>query len=399
MAGSFPVSLNGQEFSNLTLGGKNYRYNYPDLLQAAVNQGKLLLAYSGRAELKRRWFPRLGTFTFNATPNRIWQAGMLFFAYGTDYTGNAGTGSITGIINSYNQETGVLVVDVQGYSASMEPGYIVFNTATLTQYPNVTAPVAIASGGTGASSIASAISALDLPIPSLQLDEIFDDFTMGAINQNGDTYSAPYRVLDKVGTALYNQWPGVEPSDPTDALNWVNRAGFLELSASATSDAVTLARGNGGCHMGGGNLDFSCAIYIPTLSDVTNTFKVWIGLMGSNSSATDLFSYSGVGFTYTNGENSGQWTVRYGTGGTVGSFASGIAVVAGTWYMLRLLWNGTNCTPSINGTNLTTIAAANLPQSGNLNTITPAVRLVKTAGAALRTANIDYFYRQKKVSR
>lgn len=399
MAGSFPVSLNGQQFSNLTLGGKNYVYNYPDLLSAAVEQGKLLNAYTGRAELKRRWFPRLGTFTFNATPNRIWQTGMLFFAYGTDYTGTPASGSVTGIINSYDRETGVLVVDVQGYSAAMEVGYIVFNTATITKYPNLTAPLAIASGGTGASAIASVINTLDLPIPSLQLDEIFDDFTVGAINQNGDLYASPYRVLDKVGTALYGQWPGLEPADPTNALNWENRAGFLELSVSATSDAVTLARGVGGCHMGGGNLDFSCAIYIPTLSDVTNTFKVWAGLMGYNSSATDLFSYAGVGFTYTNGENSGQWTVRYGTGGTVGSFASGIAVVAGAWYTLRLLWNGTNCTPSINGVNLTTIAAANLPQSGNLNTITPAARIVKTAGASLRTANIDYFYRQKKVSR
>jgi len=81
MAGSFPLMINGQTFSNLTLAGKKYLHNYPDLLSAVVEHSKRQKWVTAVVTISHRWFPRIGTMTVTFNQNLAIESGMLFSAY------------------------------------------------------------------------------------------------------------------------------------------------------------------------------------------------------------------------------------------------------------------------------------------------------------------------------
>lgn len=396
--GSFPLNIAGQLFSNSTLGGKGYVRAFPDLLRAVTLHRKLNSAFVSRTRLNSRWYPRPTLYSFQVEAGKLWAPGTFLYGQGENEYGVSNDSKVWGTVSSYNYLTGALVFEVTGYEGSFDIGTLYLTSGAQFDLPTDTSPLGFSEGGTGASTVAAALAALDIGEPVTQLSEVFDDF-MSHLNSNSGVVPYPWIVQRQVGTGVFSNWPGAAPGQPTNALDWVARSGFLQLQVTDSADSVGLTRGVGGCHMAGGALVFETAVYIPTVSDGTNTFKVYIGLRGQASSDSDPFSYSGVGFTYTHGENSGNWTIRHGTGGSMTSVNSGIAVSAGTWYRLALTWNGTNCVPSINGSALSAISAASLPQSGSSNTLAPSIALTKTLGSATRRAVVDYVFLQKKVSR
>lgn len=139
---------------------------------------------------------------------------------------------------------------------------------------------------------------------------------------------------------------------------------------------------------GSGALIWEARIQIPTLSDGTETFTVRAGLLDSPTTQTNA-AY----FSYTHGTNSGKFQCITSDNGTPTTADSGITVVAGTWYRLRIEVNaaGTSAAFFINSASAAATNSANIP-TGAAKPFAGGFGIVKSAGTTSRSLYADYEY-------
>lgn len=134
---------------------------------------------------------------------------------------------------------------------------------------------------------------------------------------------------------------------------------------------------------GGGQLDVSWRFQMPTLPDGSESYSITLGFMDAvNVSHTDgaylFFSQGVTNFRYRTRSNSTETDTD-----------SGLAPIAGTWYILRIIVNAaaTSITFTINSANSQALTT-NIPTGAGREVGIGAV-IVKTASAA--NANRDLY--------
>jgi len=133
----------------------------------------------------------------------------------------------------------------------------------------------------------------------------------------------------------------------------------------------------------------SAVVYIPTLSDGTQTYTFQFGLVPSPSSTT-LAVNNSIGFRYSNGINSGEWEgFSRNNSGTESTADLNIAVAADTKYILTMVVNKekTEARFFINGT-YTGRVTTNLPNNVAVGT---RAAIVKSVGTTSRTVTIPTY--------
>lgn len=165
--------------------------------------------------------------------------------------------------------------------------------------------------------------------------------------------------------------------------------GVCELSTGAGSTARVAINGTSNdVSCGSGVLTFTTSVILPTLSDGTDTYKVFIGLYSLTTMAT---SGKGVYFTYTNGENSGHWTLNTSNNAGSNTTADSGVAASTSWVKLSFVVNAaaTSVEFFINGSSVGTIVAT-IPQT--TDAISPFFGIIKSAGTNIRVLQVDYFY-------
>lgn len=146
----------------------------------------------------------------------------------------------------------------------------------------------------------------------------------------------------------------------------------------------------------GGNLYFSTSVKIPTLSNSTNTFVLYVGFINSLTAAgTD-----GVRFEYTDAAGTGaQWQCVTRNNNAETRTAVGSNVVAAQWYDLEIVVNatGTSVDFIIDGTVVAT-HTTNIP-STNTRRAGSGYNIRKTVGTTARTVEVDWLLTEQEVSR
>lgn len=197
-------------------------------------------------------------------------------------------------------------------------------------------------------------------------------------NNNGSTMSSnglfwPYFSLQGSGTGA-----AVTPAQTATA----GHPGVISMSPGTTATGyIEMYMNPQGIRAGAGEIDVTWIVQVPTLSNGTDTFTV---LAGIGNTVTAGSQTQGIFFNYTHGTNSGKWLCN-----TIGTTAdSGVTVVAGTWYTLRILLDSTasNGYFFINGALVATITT-NLPNG----TFGPNIYISKSLGTTARTFLVDYF--------
>lgn len=182
------------------------------------------------------------------------------------------------------------------------------------------------------------------------------------------------------GTVIFNTSSVVEAAHP----------GIVILGTAGTNNAqasIALCNaGNVGCwRLGGGQYYLKFLVKIPTLSNGTDRFQVYIGLADDKGGATNEECW----FTYIDTLNSGQWVGQTRTGGgTITSVSSSIAVTTG-WTKLEMIINaaGTSVQFFVGGVSIGT-SSTNIPISSGIG---PIIQIIKSVGTATRNLYCDLF--------
>lgn len=139
---------------------------------------------------------------------------------------------------------------------------------------------------------------------------------------------------------------------------------------------------------GGGIATFEALIYIPTLADATQDYRIRLGY-GDTVDGND--QVDGVYFEYDRGV-SANWRLRTANNSSRTTTDSGVAVAAGAWLKLGWVVNagGTSVSYTINGTSVGTVAAT-IP-TAVARVCGPFIIISKIAGTTARTLLVDYFF-------
>lgn len=144
---------------------------------------------------------------------------------------------------------------------------------------------------------------------------------------------------------------------------------------------------------GGAMLGYEACVQIPTLSDGSNTFMVFIGFSASNSSTNNnIVQNNSAAIKYTDGINSGKWHgATVNNSGTESTVDLGITVAANTWYQLGVYINKSadEVRFYIDGVYCGRLTA-NLPATNS--TCVPKTAIKKQAGSTARTIEICSMY-------
>ena len=134
---------------------------------------------------------------------------------------------------------------------------------------------------------------------------------------------------------------------------------------------------------------FEVMVMIPVLSDGTDTFLFMGGFL-VGASGTSL-TVDHLAFAYSHGNNGGRWEMRSRLSGTNTLVDSGVTVVAGTWYKLRIEVNsaGTTIQAYLDGTPLTPITT-NIPTAAG----SWSIGATKSLGTTARVWRADYYMLQ-----
>jgi hypothetical protein len=202
-----------------------------------------------------------------------------------------------------------------------------------------------------------------------------DDFVCGT--SAGDTVLGLYGQLN---------WSSTSPSG-TSANAFqpaeTNHPGILRLvTQNGNGDSVTLhlMPTTTGSVITAAQVEYMAwVIRIPTITTIT----VQMGL-GQNIATATTFGTDGVFFKFDPAANA-AWQFITRAGGTSTTVTTGTTVVANTWYLLEMFYNGTTWTPVINAVTQTG-SSTNVP-TGALNVGT----LLITNTNAIRNVDVDMF--------
>lgn len=206
---------------------------------------------------------------------------------------------------------------------------------------------------------------------------------------------------------VYESYDDFEGATNTGNLNWnvtntgtgaacsVNQApdqaniiGMWSLTTGSTATGrVSQVTGVNQNYFGQGAWVWEMYVKIPTLSNGTDTFKVYAG-WGDVTGAGDFTD--GVYFTYTDTESSGNWSANAANNSVRTQTSTGVAPSG--WQQLRIEINaaGTSAVFKIGGTVVATITT-NIPvTSGRESGF--EFKIEKSVGTTARTLLVDYFH-------
>lgn len=135
-------------------------------------------------------------------------------------------------------------------------------------------------------------------------------------------------------------------------------------------------------------------VFLDTLSTATDEFAVRVGATAgySNGGGNANFTSAGIGFIYDRANATGSlsgasnnWNIRnFQSAATISD--SGVAVATGTAYALELVASATGVDYYINGTQVGSTVATNVPT----NVLQPHITILKSAGTASRVFRVDF---------
>lgn len=169
-----------------------------------------------------------------------------------------------------------------------------------------------------------------------------------------------------------------------------NAFGVTSLTTGTTGTgrvSISLA----GSHFSQGLIDYTWRIRIPTLSNGTQTFTLYVGF-GNTLAVTATNIVNGVYFTYTNSVNSGNWVLN--TSNNSSRSTSNTAVAATTGYVkLRIVVaaDGGSAEFFIDGTSVGTITSATTIPITTARQCGPILKMEKSAGATGSLVYADLF--------
>lgn len=160
----------------------------------------------------------------------------------------------------------------------------------------------------------------------------------------------------------------------------------LNTAAGANNYICVLASPSS-IRFGGGVWTYESRVRIVTLSDGSETFTVRAGF-GDHGYPTE--HRDGAFFRYIHSENGGNWTAVCRANNVETSADTGIAAVAGTWYVLRVVVNAAASSVAfyIDGTLRATIIT-NIPSGAGRET-GASVSMVKSVGTTARVLLADW---------
>lgn len=124
-------------------------------------------------------------------------------------------------------------------------------------------------------------------------------------------------------------------------------------------------------------------VRMPTLSDATESFRVFAGTAAGYASNINTIDH--ICFTYHHAEDDGEWRLTCRSGGAETS-VRGVPVVADANYRLEWYFDGTQVTGWVNGVNIGSIST-NIPTAA----MGPICAIGKLAGTALQSSvYLDY---------
>lgn len=203
----------------------------------------------------------------------------------------------------------------------------------------------------------------------------FDDFLGGAA---ASTHS--------LGWATATNGTGAGLTTP--ALATTSNLGVVSLNTGTNAAGrACIFLSNTALTFGGGPTIFDCYLRLPTLSDGTNTYKVYAGF-GDVTAAGNMVD--GVYFSYTNGEQAGNWATNTSNNSTRTQGDSGVAATT-NFTRLRFVVNagGTSARFLVGDTAAGEITT-NIPTTTARST-GPLFKIEKTVGTTSRSLDIDYY--------
>ena len=184
---------------------------------------------------------------------------------------------------------------------------------------------------------------------------------------------------------------GTGSSNSVTLINSVpNHPGVLAqyTGTTATGNARAISTAVNGILLGNGSSWQSEAVVrVPILSDATNRFIYRSGFMD----AAPGVSVDGCLLTYSDTINSGNWQALCRSNNAETICNTGVPVVAGIWYKLRIDINdaATVANFSINGAASSCQVTSNIPSAAGRGTAFGTV-VLKSVGAATRSVETDY---------
>ena len=176
--------------------------------------------------------------------------------------------------------------------------------------------------------------------------------------------------------------------------------GILDSQTSTAGMVAGIGSGNGtdSISFGSYKVQTTGIIYLPVISDTTNTYIIECGFSDNRSgTATD-----GAYITYSNGINSGKWQGVVYNAGTATTFDLGITVLANTWYKLKVVVNVNRSVEFyVDGVLKATASAGTAPDgSGSVTRRCGfGYTIRKTLGSVTRSLYVDYLNLQIDTSR
>lgn len=258
-------------------------------------------------------------------------------------------------------------------SASLEVGDLCFNTATELQYVCRTATVG--------SAVWYCPQLLWDPLAIFpSYGHIYGPFQGNGctdfLHSSGGTYPFSTGTNGGAGTTVLSTAP------------LAGRYGVLQPQTGTTTTGQAYISATGASIvLGSGRVRWRGDVNIPTASDGTETFTVWMGINDGAGLGADCAS-----FRYSHTENSGNWTAfcRSNSVETGSVVNTGVAAVHATNYAaleIEINAAGTSADFRINGANVATITT-NIP-TGTARATGVIMAIVKSAGITNRVFNLD----------
>lgn len=212
------------------------------------------------------------------------------------------------------------------------------------------------------------------PFNNLQYQEYFEDFTNGSVS-------------NYYGFTANNNAGSITMQTPPSS----DVIGMARMSTNASATArCSLSTYSTAFALGIGTYDFTVKAKIDILSDGTNTFIVSLGM----SNALSSNAQHGLFFRYNQAASS-NWILVRRVNNVETSEDTGIAVVAGTWYKLRVV-SLPNLTEEAYINNTSLIVPAGTLDSAEFYGFHTTI--LKSVGTTPRTIDVDYYHLKCSIS-
>lgn len=166
----------------------------------------------------------------------------------------------------------------------------------------------------------------------------------------------------------------------------------LSTGTTTTGYASIVTKAQDCIRLGGGIAHLRVVMRIPTLSDGTDTFTVFLGF--GDSAAASGTPTDAVGARYTHGTNSGKFQLVGRANSTETAVDSGATAGAATWYRFDIYVAAGGASADVylkTGAGASTLVgtiSSNIP-SGSGRETGIQISIVKSAGTTARTIDVD----------